>query len=270
MDFGTLVRRSLTHYWRLNVAVLLGVATAVAVLSGALLVGHSVRASLADLVRQRLGATDLVVGSPMFFRERLAGEVAASPSFTADFTGIVPLIAANAVVTAQESGRRAGSVKVYGVDERFWRFHGVAPLTIGDREALLSPALAREIAVEPGKPVLVRVQRPSDIPLESLHSRKDDLGRTLRLTTRAIASTSQLGEFSLEAQQGDVLAVFVALDRIQETLEAGDRVNTLLVGRREGRGTSAALSAVLRSSVLPEDVGRVLRLSDDGREVLVG
>ena len=39
---------------------------------------------------------------------------------------------------------------------------------------------------EPGSAMLVRVQRPSDIPLESLHGRKDDVGRTLRLTVRAV------------------------------------------------------------------------------------
>ena len=49
--------RSLTYYWRTNLVVVLGVATAVAVLSGALLVGDSVRASLRDLVLQRLGQT---------------------------------------------------------------------------------------------------------------------------------------------------------------------------------------------------------------------
>ena len=128
MDFGRLVRRSLTYYWRTNVAVVLGVATAVAVLAGALLVGHSVRASLADLVQQRLGATDLVIASPLFVREQLAADLVADPRFAAAFTAAVPLIVADGVVTEQESGRRAGRVKVYGVDERFWRFHGVDPV----------------------------------------------------------------------------------------------------------------------------------------------
>ena len=50
-----LVLRGLVYYWRTNLAVVLGVATAVAVLAGALLVGDSVRGSLRDLVLQRLG-----------------------------------------------------------------------------------------------------------------------------------------------------------------------------------------------------------------------
>ena len=48
MKAATLRTRSLRHYWRTNAAVVLGVATAVAVLAGSLLVGESVRASLAE------------------------------------------------------------------------------------------------------------------------------------------------------------------------------------------------------------------------------
>ena len=70
-----LVLRGLTYYWRTNVAVVVGVATAVAVLAGALLVGDSVRGSLRDLVLQRLGRTDLVVVSATFFRGQLADAI---------------------------------------------------------------------------------------------------------------------------------------------------------------------------------------------------
>ena len=139
MDFGRLVRRSLTHYWRTNVAVVLGVATAVAVLAGALLVGHSVRASLADLVRQRLGATDLVIASPLFFREQLAADLSADPRFAAAFAAPRRSSSPTAVVTEQESGRRAGRVKVYGVDDRFWRFHGVEPVALDEPRGRAQP-----------------------------------------------------------------------------------------------------------------------------------
>ena len=66
------VLRALRHYWRTNLAVVAGIATAVAVLGGALIVGDSVRGTLRDLALDRLGATDLVVTSPHFFRETLA------------------------------------------------------------------------------------------------------------------------------------------------------------------------------------------------------
>ena len=75
MTKAKLFYRNLTHYWRTNLAVIAGVAAAVAVLAGALLVGDSVRASLGDLVLLRLGETSFVITSENFFREELADEL---------------------------------------------------------------------------------------------------------------------------------------------------------------------------------------------------
>src|SRR5215467_5879616 len=124
MDRTTLTLRSLTHYWRSNLAVVLGVATAVAVLAGALLVGDSVRGSLKDLFEERPGKTDQVISSQGFFRERLVDEIQADPRFGGSFAGACPIIVFNGVVTDQKTERRASSVQVYGVDDRFWKFHG--------------------------------------------------------------------------------------------------------------------------------------------------
>ena len=127
-------------------------------------------------------------------------------------------------------------MQVYGVDDRFWRFHGVDGRSgPAGRDAFVSRALAADIGAADGSTVLVRVERPSAIPLESLHGRKDDAGRTLRLTVRAILDRAQLGEFSLRPQQGDVRAVFVPLRRLQQDLDQQGRVNALLVARPAAR-----------------------------------
>src|SRR5262245_4644818 len=120
-----LALRGIAFYWRSHIAVLLGVATAVAVLAGALLVGDSVRGSLRDLVLGRLGKTDVIVASTTFFREQLASDLSGDPAFAARFSSIAPLVVAQAFVTGQDNGKSAGDVRVYGVDDRFWRFHGV-------------------------------------------------------------------------------------------------------------------------------------------------
>src|SRR5688500_11676974 len=181
MRLTDLLTRSLRHYWRTNLAVVLGVATAVTVLAGALLVGDSVRGSLRDLVLQRLGRTDLVIASPEFFRAGLAEDVRTDPAFGATFQQIVPMVVVPGAAADQASGRRASRVQVYGVDARFWAFHGSAFPGFGEadarsRDVFLSHALAREIGADAGSTVLLRIQRPSDIPLESLHGRKDDVG----------------------------------------------------------------------------------------------
>src|SRR6185503_4230003 len=116
----TLLNRNLTYYWRGNLAVVLGVATAVAVLAGALLVGDSVRGSLRDLFLHRLGNTTHIVTASNFFREQLADDLQQSSDGQLAAT---PLIALEATVTHEASGRLASKVRVYGVDERFWAFH---------------------------------------------------------------------------------------------------------------------------------------------------
>lgn len=117
MTATRLALRGLFYYWRTNGAVVIGVATAVAVLSGALLVGDSVRGSLRNLVLQRLGRTDFVVASSGFFRAQLADALERDAAFSARFAGAVPLIAVAGMVTDQDTSRRAGDVRVYGVDD---------------------------------------------------------------------------------------------------------------------------------------------------------
>src|SRR5579862_9211168 len=212
----SLVKRSLAYYWRTNLAVILGVATAVAVLSGALLVGDSVKASLHDLVLARLGKTEAVVSSAQFFREQLSTEV---PSST-------PLIVLQGIVSHEKDGRRAAHVSIYGVDDRFWQFHGVSSHTTANNEMQLSPALARELGAIAGDTVLLRVEKPSAIPKESMVGRKDDSGRTIRLEVKSVLQPSELGEFALQPTQGDVYAAFVPLRRLQRDLVQTGRVNT--------------------------------------------
>src|SRR5207253_11265882 len=66
-------------------------------------------------------------------------------------------------------------------DDRFWRFHQVAKVRgPSGRDALLSRGLAADIGAAAGADIVVRMERPSSIPIESLHGRKDNVGRSLR------------------------------------------------------------------------------------------
>ena len=86
----------------------------------------------------------------------------------------------------------------------------------------------------PGDSLLLRLEKPSDIPVESLHGRKEDPGRTIRLNITGALPGESLGEFSLQPQHGAVRAVFVSLSFLQKELEQDGRVNTILVARFPG------------------------------------
>jgi putative ABC transport system permease protein len=255
MRTATLVRRSLTYYRRTNLVVILGVATAVAVLAGALVVGDSVRASLRDLVLDRIGRTDTVFSAVNFFPGQLGDHLAQGQPFSA-----CPLIGFEGMVTHEANHRRASGVQVYGVDERFWKFHGVDAPEL----PAMSAALAEDLGAKPGDTILLRVEKPSAIPLESLHGRKEDVGRTLRFTAREPLAASALGEFSLRPRQGSVRAIFVPLGRLARDLGQPDKVNTILIA---GEPAAAPIEKLLRERYVLEDLGLTLRMLDAQRGV---
>jgi putative ABC transport system permease protein len=263
-----LILRNLLHYWRTNLAVVTGVATAVAVLAGALLVGQSVRESLRDLLTERIGATDYVVAADRFFREELAsGFVEAAPGGP---LASVPIIAVKGLLVREGAARRAHDVGVYGVDERFWRFHGlVVPPGFEDRAAIVGAPLAEYLGVTPGDGLLLRIASEQDIPGESLFGRRENTSRTIRLTCGAVAAADRLGEFALRPGQGTVFSVFVPLKRLQRDLAQPARANTILIAQPSQDDQSGRLRRVLRERVTASDVGVRFRALEPGPGVAV-
>jgi ABC-type lipoprotein release transport system permease subunit len=269
MHISQLIRQSLSYYWRTNLAVVFGVATAVAVLAGALLVGDSVRASLRDLVVQRLGNTDQVITTQGFFREQLAADIQNHDQFAAGgFAATCPLIALQGTITQQTSKRVGSGIRVYGVDERFWKFHARADASPHGHEVLLSEGLARELGTNAGDPLLLRIEKPSEIPIESLHSRKEDLGSTIRLTARETLTAEALGEFSIQPQQSTVRAIFVPLALLQKEIEQERKVNLILVSETAAARAdqskqlvaAASLNKLLEDRAALADFGVKLRV----------
>ena len=274
MSLLALIQRNVVHYWRTNLAVIAGVAVAVAVLAGALLVGASVRSSLRALALERLGAVDRVVTTARFVPESFGAELLAAGPLNGRFGTAAPLVAVEGFVTHQASGRRASGVQVYGVDERFWTFHGLDPegFALGRNAALVSGGLAGELEAAPDDALLVRVEKPSAVPLSSLHGRRDDVGRTLRLAIDRVLDAAELGEFSFRPQQGLARSVFVPLARLQTELEQDARVNTLLLGHESEAGSGedgvgavedaarqAAAEAAVRGHATLDDLGLRVR-----------
>jgi putative ABC transport system permease protein len=253
--FG-LALKGLWHYRRTHAAVVVGVACAVAVLAGAWLVGASVRASLTGLVTERLGRTDLVVGAEYPFYDTLGDRLRAHPSVAGSITGVAPMFVLEGLVTHQPSSRRAGKVSVYGVDERFFQFHGVTATAPELGGALLSPDLAAELGTAESDSLVLRVTRPTDIPLDSLHSKKDDVGQSIRLRVQGTLPAAAMGEFSLAPSQGPVRAIFVSRLNLQRSLLLPGRVNALLLSRAPGATVErAAVVSALDQVIDATDLG---------------
>ena len=144
MRLRRIVLRSLIHYWPTQLAIVAGVAVSVATLAGALLVGDSVRSSLRALVLERLGNTDTAITASMPFPEDLAGRLQSRPGFSEAFGEVSPIMVGEGVVVHAGTQRLASRVQIYGVDQRFWAFHG------RDGRAAGTPQRSAQSGIGPG------------------------------------------------------------------------------------------------------------------------
>ena len=226
----------------------------------------------------RLGRTDQLIASTQFFRQALASDLLGTPAFKSCCSSAYGLIAVDGLVTTGDGDaeRRAGGVAIYGIDDGFWKFHGrPSPGTLRPRDAWVSPALARELGLTAGgsagadagdsgaRSVLVRLQQPSAVPLGTLHGRRDEAGKTIRVTVRDVVPRESMGEFSLRPSQSDVRAIFLPLARLQTDLNQPEKVNAILVAASnndsgDGEGAGAAVGADADANANAAAAARVL------------
>ncbi len=248
-----LILRSLVYHWRTNLPIIAGVATAIAVLSGALLVGQSVRASLRNLLFEQIGNTEHAITADRFFSEDLAEAFSASGESC-------PLIFLKGIVTHEDTGVQAHEVNVFGIDERFWKFQGMRNQRAPEgRSAIVGTQLARHLNVDPGESLLLRVETEQSIPREWLYGRRDNVGRTIRLNSREILSPQELGDFSLRPSQRSVFSIFVPLERLQRDLGQPSRINSILLARGISDDDLDAIRGRLKENFSLLDLGLRLR-----------
>lgn len=234
---------SLFHYWRSNLAIALGAAIATAVLTGALLVGDSMRSSLRNLMLDQLGEIDSILVSSGFFREQLTEELPENVGGDVSPMILFP----NGTIERRSDGRthRAANVNVLGVKDSFWKFdsHGLSPkkpLT-GDG-VVINRSLADRLGFGQdvaGQMLTLRIPKPTQMPAESALGATDDLIESLvDLKVLEILPDEGLGRFSLQPSQVSGPNLFISIQRLQDAL-----ARTTL----KNRSTKALCNAVLFS-----------------------
>jgi len=248
---------------------MLGVAAATAVLTGALLVGDSMRGSLRFLTLDRLGRIDELLVADRFFRQELAEEVRGTEAFEQHYSDAAPLIVfpnVSVEYTIDDQVRRASRLLVVGCDDSFWKLGNLPPIAIADDEIVLNAPLAKELGVSPadidteeGVRVTLRFPKLEQVPSENTLGKKDDLTRALpRLKVVAIIPAESLGRFSLHPAQTAPQNAYVSLGAIQDALDQEAKVNALAVaGKSADQPPSEEASQALQAQLSPtlEDYG---------------
>ena len=286
-----LIFRSLFWYLRSHLLVFLAVAVSTAVISGSLIVGDSVRASLRQMTLNRLGGIAHVLHGPRFVREELAGELqAAASDLPAGWRAAPALILPGSIDLRGSDGllRRAAGVSLTGLHTEDWPLlaaEGVAaPGTTG---IVLGARTASELQARPGDRVTIWVELPSSIPRDSLLGERETVSAELELTVESVlAEETGASRFSLQAAQQLPHTAFLSLRTFQERLKLEPlaasrrnpiarpgRVNSILLGQTAeiARNTlsSQATADILvsdqqQASKLQQTLAKTLSLADLG------
>ena len=232
------MRRSLIYYWRVHLGLLLGTAVATTALTGALLVGDSMRGSLRDLALERLGQIDYALVAAHFFRSDLATELP---------MGHAPVILLNGSARHATTQALASGVQIQGIDVRFTALFPQDGPALRDAlkstsnqpfpALVVSASLQRALGLELGDAVLLSLERPSPTYRESLFGRRatDDLVTTLRVVLTGVLPDSGAGRFGLRPQQHLPLNAYLDLQVLQRALDQQGRVNALLIAAPNSR-----------------------------------
>jgi ABC-type antimicrobial peptide transport system permease subunit len=249
---------SLAQFRRVHVAVAAGVAVGAAVITGALLVGDSMRGSLRDLSLRGLGRVDAVLLAEHPFRAALAGELLDAAAVGPHYQTAVPILLTQGAATRQDDSgaiRRATSLEVFGVPPEFWYLAPTdsdaaasppstsdwslmrpvrpgegAPLTSRGNQIALTEAVADELGARVGDYVILRLPLAGATPADSVLGEKEETAASRRLTVAAVlpeGETASMARFSLRPSQRSPRNVFVPLVTLQHLLDLPDQANAV-------------------------------------------
>ncbi len=274
-----LLLRTIRRFWRADLAVAAGMAVATAVLSGALMVGDSVRGSLRQLAVDRLGPVRYALAGPQMFSSSLAQRLAEQAEFERRFGRVSAGLALQGGATVPTEDPLAlpvhvADVQVLALDP--WLSHRAgqigqdASVVVSRGECVLNGRLADDLGVAVGDRIELDLPRASDLPPDATLARRGRTDVRAGLTVvvaRIERGRNLVGLFSLSPSQRTPRNAWVNLSELRETVGRTGRANLLLAtGGEDDR--PAVLNELLAATATLEDYG--LRLARPTRPAGAG
>ena len=232
--------RNLNYHRRVNLATALAVSVCVAIITGALIIGDTVRHTLAETARQRLGFVQSVaISESRSFSSKIPDRISNGQTAAINLT--------TAAAINPESMVRANNIQMFGIDNSLATASGIDKFkNLGRNEAVINYQLASQLNIQPGSDLILRFANDNMIAELALYSGKD-YNLMWRVTVKGIVSADEFGNFSLKADQKLPANIFVPAEQFAQKLSSADTRNMLLFGDTE---SSKSLGKILTTSDL--------------------
>ncbi len=248
ISLRTFPLRSAAYHWQSNLPVLLGVAIGAAVLTGALIIGDSLRGSLHDRALRQLNGVESAYLGTRLVREEIAKQLPGD---------VVPVLILQGSIRSETSAGESkylGRVTVIGVNDVGIAAFKLRPQVGEDSQPIvtLSATVAERLGVKRGDKVELGVERFTNVPRSSLLGKRsiDDVTASLRVeVTTILPADHPANDFNLSPNPAAPLNVFVPLKYLQTRLEKPGRINALLARS----GTTPELNESLAKKLALDD-----------------
>lgn len=254
--------KSFKHYFKQHLAVLLVTLLSTTVLTGALIIGDSVRGSLAHLVDLRLGKVEYAMPAGDRFVQADLAELLREKSGA----NVSALLYMKGMLVQPESERSLNQIQVYGIDESFGKFTKEVD-QLKEEEAIISENIANRLKLKKGDSFLLRIEKLSLVPANAPFVSDEEKSIAIRYQVKSIAKAEDLGRFSLRSNQVAPYNVFVNRENLAEELEMQGKANLLLAD--QGKALSVEqINQDLKEVFRLEDAGLHLRKTGKEKELI--
>ena len=227
MTYFNLIRKNLFHYWKRNLALAMGVAISTAVITGALMVGDSVKHNLNKGVDLRLGeVTHTVIAGDRFFTENMAAGIEKELSIP-----VAPVLLLDGLAITEGGKKRVNKIQVVGVNKEFDKAVNTSTefKNLSEDEVIISSNLATRLNIKVGNQILLRIKKASLIPLNTPFVSDEANTVPVMLKVKAIAGNDKMGRFNLRISQSAPFNAFVSIDLLNNLMSLKARANVLLL-----------------------------------------
>lgn len=234
MSVFKFIIKSLWFFRKQHLAVLAGTLISTAVLTGALIVGDSIKFSLQKTVDARLGNVKFAMQTgDRFVSSDLANTISNDLNIKT-----ASLLSLNGIAIQNESNLRINHVQVYGFDQNFWQLSGISMPEISNEEIIISENIAPKLNIKIHDEILLRVEKSNIIPLNAPFAKETEPSVSFRAVVKAIANDENMGRFGLKNIQSAPFNIFISRDFIAQKTELENLSNIILAGNNEQQNIS--------------------------------
>ncbi len=264
MSIFKYILKSLIHFKKQHLSVFAGTLISTAVLTGALIVGDSIKFSLKQIVDTRLGNTRFALQTgERFVRNALADEISDDLGIKAS-----ALLQTKGIAINSELGLRNNKTDIYGIDKSFWELSNINIQGLNNNEVYISKNLAQRLNLKVNDEILLRIEKSSVIPLNTPFNKEETPSSSFRVVVKNIIDDSQLGRFGLKNIQTAPFNIFINGKYLTDKLELEGLANIILISDESKNISLTELNSSFKKIFKIADANLVIRELESHFEIL--